>query len=87
MIKALKPAELDYEKFSANCSDYQVSVDIFLMPSLQYVDVASLLPLFEATGGQLWMYPQFDAAIDAPKLYNDIRWMLIRPTGLEAVFR
>jgi hypothetical protein len=64
----------------------QVAVDVFVTAQ-GYVDVASLSVLPRLTGGSLYSYQPFNAAVDSAKLFNDLRWNLTRPQGLEAVMR
>jgi hypothetical protein len=64
----------------------QVAVDVFVTAQ-GYVDVTSLSVLPRLTGGSLYSYQPFNAAVDSAKLFNDLRWNLTRPQGLEAVMR
>jgi protein transport protein SEC24 len=36
---------------------------------------------------QIYFYHGFQARVDSAKLYNDLRWNVTRPQGLEAVMR
>lgn len=36
---------------------------------------------------QIYRYHEFKADVDSAKLYNDLRWNLTRPQGLEGVMR
>lgn len=36
---------------------------------------------------QIYFYHGFQASVDSAKLYNDLRWNVTRPQGLEAVMR
>lgn len=36
---------------------------------------------------QIYYYHGFQANVDSAKLYNDLRWNVTRPQGLEAVMR
>lgn len=67
-------------------AEYQVCVDVFLTTQ-SYVDIASISVIPKTTGGQLYYYFPFSAISDAAKLYNDLRWNITRPQGLEAVMR
>eukprot|EP01114_Cavostelium_apophysatum_P023174 TRINITY_DN864_c0_g1_i2.p1 TRINITY_DN864_c0_g1~~TRINITY_DN864_c0_g1_i2.p1 ORF type:complete len:800 (+),score=151.47 TRINITY_DN864_c0_g1_i2:45-2444(+) len=82
----LLPEEAYYKNFALDCSRQQISVDTFLFP-LDYIDVATLGCLPQFTGGQLYYYPGFTAAIDGERFYRDLIRDLTRETGFEAVFR
>ncbi|GBG63774.1 hypothetical protein CBR_g39318 [Chara braunii] len=84
--KLLLPADPTFKKLATEFAEFQVSVDLFLT-SLAYVDVASLSVLPKTTGGQVYYYSPFAAAVDSSKIYNDLRWNLTRPQGFEAVLR
>ena len=58
----------------------QIAVDVFAFPS-QHMDLASLGTLCKYTCGQLYYYPQFNAAQDAPKLRHELHHNLTRTTG------
>ena len=58
----------------------QIAADVFAFPS-QYMDLASLGTLCKYTCGQLYHYPQFNAAQHAPKLRHELRNNLTRTTG------
>jgi protein transport protein SEC24 len=45
------------------------------------MDLASLGTLCKYTCGQLYFYPQFNAAKDAPKLRHELHHNLTRTTG------
>jgi hypothetical protein len=36
---------------------------------------------------QIYFYHGFQSSVDSAKLYNDLRWNLTRPQGLEAIMR
>eukprot|EP00271_Cylindrocystis_brebissonii_P012807 TRINITY_DN3230_c0_g1_i1.p1 TRINITY_DN3230_c0_g1~~TRINITY_DN3230_c0_g1_i1.p1 ORF type:complete len:1229 (+),score=266.22 TRINITY_DN3230_c0_g1_i1:375-4061(+) len=84
--KLLQAADRSVKAMATEFADFQVSVDIFLTCQ-GYIDVASLAVISKTTGGQLYYYFPFDAQHDRAKLYNDLRWNVIRPTGLEAVMK
>jgi protein transport protein SEC24 len=67
-------------------SESQVCADLFLT-SQNYLDIASLSVVPRTTGGQIYFYHGFQSSVDSAKLYNDLRWNLTRPQGLEAIMR
>ncbi|GBG78109.1 hypothetical protein CBR_g26046 [Chara braunii] len=84
--KLLLPADPTFKKLAVEFAEFQVSVDLFIT-SQAYVDVASLAVLPKTTGGQIYFYYPFTVTVDSPKIYNDLRWNITRPQGLEAVLR
>lgn len=84
--KLLAPADKALEKLATEAAEFQVALDVFCTAQ-GYCDVASLAVLPRLTGGSLYTYQPFNAAADSAKLYNDLRWNLTRPQGLEAVMR
>ncbi|KAK9850792.1 hypothetical protein WJX84_010745 [Apatococcus fuscideae] len=75
-----------YKKFAAECSRYQIAVDIFSF-SQGYTDLASLGQLPKYTCGQLYYYPAYSHERDAEKLRRELCHNLTRTTGWEAVMR
>ncbi|XP_049355011.1 protein transport protein Sec24-like At4g32640 [Solanum verrucosum] len=84
--KLLQPADKTLKTMAIEFAEYQVCVDVFLTTQ-SYVDIASISVIPKTTGGQLYYYFPFSAISDAAKLYNDLRWNITRPQGLEAVMR
>lgn len=68
------------------CSKNQMSVDIFSCCEY-YADLANLVPLCRYTDGQLWHYPNFDAARDGDSFRADVTRAVTRQIGFEAVMR
>jgi len=67
-------------------ADLQVSIDIAFLAQ-GYVDVATFSDLASSTGGSLYQYTPFNAAMDHDLVLNDLKWNLLRPQGMEAVMR
>eukprot|EP00249_Psilotum_nudum_P012247 c23671_g1_i1 orf=107-3535(+) len=84
--KLLQPADKTLKTLAIDFAEYQVCVDLFITTHA-YVDIASLAVVPRTTGGQIYYYYPFSASTDSAKLYNDLRWNLTRPQGLEAVMR
>ncbi|KAG5607927.1 hypothetical protein H5410_029419 [Solanum commersonii] len=84
--KLLQPADKTLKTMAIEFAEYQVCVDVFLTTQ-SYVDIASISVIPKTTGGQLYYYFPFSAISDTAKLYNDLRWNITRPQGLEAVMR
>jgi protein transport protein SEC24 len=84
----LMPAIAFYKNFAVSCSPNQVSLDIFLF-NPQYADVATLSGCAKFTGGALHYYNSFSAGRqeDALKFSTELKHLLTRPLGLEAVLR
>ncbi|KAK4754555.1 hypothetical protein SAY87_002659 [Trapa incisa] len=67
-------------------TDVLKSEHVFLTAE-SYIDIASISVVPRTTGGQVYNYLPFSALSDTAKLYNDLRWNIIRPQGFEAVMR
>eukprot|EP00899_Mesostigma_viride_P012163 jgi/Mesvir1/20948/Mv08019-RA.1 len=85
-VKLLQCVDQEYLLLARSCAEYQICVDLFLTVQ-SYVDVATLSTLSTTTGGQVYHYCPFSPVVDGGKLYNDLRWNLKRPQGMEAVMR
>ncbi|KAJ7560650.1 hypothetical protein O6H91_04G138900 [Diphasiastrum complanatum] len=84
--KLLQPADKTLKTMAVDFAEYQVCVDVFLT-SQTFVDISSIAVVPRTTGGQVYYYYPFSARMDSAKLYNDLRWNVTRPQGLEAVMR
>ncbi|CAH9127236.1 unnamed protein product [Cuscuta epithymum] len=84
--KLLQPADKILKTMAIEFAEYQVCVDVFLTTQT-YVDIASISVIPRTTGGQVYYYYPFSALSDPAKLYNDLRWNIMRPQGFEAVMR
>ncbi|KAL0441859.1 UNVERIFIED_CONTAM: protein transport protein Sec24-like CEF [Sesamum radiatum] len=84
--KLLQPVDKTLKTMAIEFAEYQVCVDLFITTQT-YVDIASLSVVPKTTGGQVYYYYPFSALSDAAKLYNDLRWNVMRPQGFEAVMR
>lgn len=84
--KLLQPVDKTLKTLALELAEFQVCCDLFLTTQ-GYVDVASLAVVPRTTGGQVYYYYPFVATSDSAKVYNDLRWNLTRPQGLEAVMR
>lgn len=87
-VSLLQPAIPYYKNIAVECSPSQVSIDMFLFSSA-YADLATLSGCAKFTGGNVFYYPKFNAAMpeDAMKFSHELGHLLSRPLGLEAVLR
>ncbi|MFS7977709.1 putative sec23/Sec24, trunk domain, von Willebrand factor A-like domain superfamily [Helianthus anomalus] len=76
--KLLQPVDKTLKTMAIEFAEYQVSVDVFLTTQ-SYVNIASI--------SIMYYYHPFYALFDPAKLYNDLRWNVTRPQGIEAVMR
>ena len=84
----LSPEETWYRTKAVEFSRVQISVDLFLFaPAGHYTDVASLASLPRFTAGGLYYYPYYADARDGARFATELRALLTRPTGFEAVMR
>jgi protein transport protein SEC24 len=85
-LDSLLPEGKEFGALALDAAEHQVSVDLFLLAQ-SYVDAATLGTLCANTGGSLHHWCPWNPALDADELHNDLRWVLTRPQGLEAVGR
>ena len=85
--KNLLPMETKkLEAVAEAAAEAQTCIDIFAMPR-SHVELATLRVLCEITGGALYHYPDFEPAQDEALMFNDLRWNIVRPQGMEALMR
>jgi protein transport protein SEC24 len=80
------PQEDFYTKLAESCVDAALSIDLFLFPNA-YIDVATLGCLSTITGGDTYMFPNFNGARDGIRLQGEIRRLVSRPFGFNALMR
>lgn len=85
-MDSMLPENKEYQALAVDAAEHQVSIDLFFLTQ-GYCDVATMSTLCTTTCGQVYHYASFDAVQDAGVFYNDLRWNVIRPQGLEAVGR
>ncbi|KAI9097181.1 Sec23/Sec24 trunk domain-containing protein [Phlyctochytrium arcticum] len=81
-----EPQEYFWKKVAQDCAQSGICVDMFLFPSA-YIDVATIGTLTAVTGGDTYMYPNFEAARDGLRLIEDFKRSLTRPFGYDALLR
>ncbi|XP_004346230.1 protein transporter Sec24-like CEF [Capsaspora owczarzaki ATCC 30864] len=85
-IIAPNPTDTFYRKLATDCTASGVSVDLFLL-SPSYLDVATVSQVSALTGGSVYHYPNFTAALDGERLFREIRYTVTRTTGYDALMR
>ncbi|KAF9937775.1 COPII coat Sec23p-Sfb3p heterodimer component [Modicella reniformis] len=80
------PQDDFYKNLAETCVDAGLSIDLFLFPNA-YVDVATLGCLSSMTGGEMFMFPNFNTVRDGVKLTGNIFKLLGRPFGFNALLR
>lgn len=75
-----------YVQLATDAAQNQISIDIFALTK-SYVDLATLRILSTYTSGSVYRYSPFVSSADSSRFYDDLRWNLTRPVGLEAVGR
>ncbi|XP_071696689.1 protein transport protein SEC24 A-like [Rutidosis leptorrhynchoides] len=80
------PEDPFYKQMAADFTKFQVAVNVYAF-SDKYTDIASLGTLAKYTGGQVYYYPSFQAAIHKDKLRHELARDLTRETAWEAVMR
>lgn len=82
----LLPESKEYQALALDAAEHQISIDLFVMTQ-GFVDVATLGVLSSNTCGSLHHWCPWSPALDGDEFFNDLRWSLVRPQGLEAVGR
>ncbi|KAF9921778.1 COPII coat Sec23p-Sfb3p heterodimer component [Linnemannia zychae] len=80
------PQDDFYKKLAESCVDAGLSIDLFLFPNA-YVDVATLGCLSTITGGETFMFTNFNSERDGVKLLGEINKLVTRPFGFNALMR
>jgi protein transport protein SEC24 len=83
---ALLSADNTFKTLGAAAADFQVSVDLFFVGQA-YVDVATFSDLPNMTGGSVYNYIPYNPMLDQDQLFNDLKWNVERPQGLEGIMR
>lgn len=78
------PQNAFYQTLSTKCAESSITVDIFVCAN-GYVDVATVGVLAEKTGGQIFLYPGFNARKDGLALQRDIYHNVSRATGFDGI--
>jgi len=73
-----------YTSLGTTCAEKAISVDLFVCANC-YIDLATVGVVANKTGGQIFMYPGFNAKKDGEALAKDIYHDVTRATGLDAV--
>ncbi|KAJ3013003.1 COPII coat Sec23p-Sfb3p heterodimer component [Thoreauomyces humboldtii] len=81
-----EPQEYFWPKLGQDCASDGVSIDMFLFPSA-YIDVATVGSLSALTGGELYLYPNFDTARDGLRVAKDFINSLTKTYGFDALLR
>lgn len=83
----LTPRNPALKTLATECIARAASVDLFLCTSgmAQPIDVASLAVLPSLTGAGLFYYPGFEAERDSDRLAGEVRRVISRPAGYDAV--
>lgn len=83
----LAPRNPAMKELAKECITRFTSVDLFLCTSSHGValDVASLAVLPSHTGASLFHYPGFEVERDGERLANEVRRVVTRPSGYDAI--
>ncbi len=73
-----------YAQLARAAVENQVCVDIFALTK-SYIDLATISTLSLRTSGSVYRYAPFSHFADTARFYDDLRWNLTRPGGMEAV--
>ena len=73
-----------FTQLARDAAQNQVCIDVFAL-TRSYVDLATISILSSSTGGSVYRYSPFSCSADTARFFDDLRWNLTRPGGLEAV--
>ena len=73
-----------YSQLAREAVENQVCIDIFALTK-SYIDLATISVLSSRTSGSMYRYAPFSYSADSARFYDDLRWNLTRPGGMEAV--
>ena len=78
----LAPESPFYRELALECIAKCITVDLFLAVTLKYksLDVATMAPITGITGGDLYVYADFDVVLHGEKLYYHLFRNLTRVT-------
>lgn len=90
-LEGLSLAPLDdfYKTLALECTQKQVTVDLFLFPN-NNIDVPTISAVTEFSSGTVYYYPQYHYEknpIMAEKFLSEFRHYVVRPVAFEAVLR
>ncbi|KAJ3209205.1 COPII coat Sec23p-Sfb3p heterodimer component [Entophlyctis luteolus] len=84
--KLYEPAEYFWRKMGEDYSKLGICVDMYLFPAT-YMDIASIGALSSITGGDLFVYTNFDAGRDGLRFEEDFKKVGRRNFGFEGLMR
>ena len=84
-VKMMSPENEFYTQLGKECIDKRITVDLFLAITPKYpsIDVATLAPVCGITGGDLFVYQDFDIVNDADKLYYQVFRNMTKIAGID----
>ncbi|KAG0029940.1 COPII coat Sec23p-Sfb3p heterodimer component [Podila clonocystis] len=80
------PQDPFYQKLAESCVQVGLSIDLFLFPNA-YIDIATVGTLASVTGGETFLYPNFNADKDGERFVGTLARMVSRPFGFNALLR
>lgn len=82
----LEPANFFWRKSANDLAQAGICVDLFMFPNA-YIDVASIGNVCAVTGGNLYLYINFQQQRDGARFINDLYRGLIRTFAYDALLR
>jgi len=82
----LQAGDIFYKNLGERCIDLGIGIDLFLMSST-YVDIATIGTLSCMTGGDTFLYSNFIAQRDSPRLAGDFTRTMTRETGYQGMMK
>uniref|UniRef100_A0A914Z9F9 Protein transport protein Sec24C n=1 Tax=Panagrolaimus superbus TaxID=310955 RepID=A0A914Z9F9_9BILA len=82
----LLPGTEFYTKLGEECIKIGCAVDIFLFPN-SYLDIASIAPVSNISGGSIYKYQYFDAERDGQRFLEDLQHDISRAVAFDVMMR
>ena len=85
----LAPEHDFYRQMALDAISKNITVDLFVALTLKYksLDVATIAPISSITGGDLYLYADFDVVKHGEKLYYNLFRNLTRVTGTDCMLK
>lgn len=76
-----------YQVLGESLSGKGISVDLFLCPTIPFIDVSTIGLISSVTGGKIYCYFQFRPDRDESSIIRDIQWMLYKHFVYDTLIR
>ena len=81
-----KPQNDYYEQMAKDFNRYKIGADLFLFANT-FMDIATIAPLSNHTGGQIYYYPRFNLKRDMLKFHHELNRNITRTSGFDGIMK